>query len=379
MQNPLLRLTRYRSGDVIQKENQATEMLAACLQLSSSFRAEFIKWLFCGNEQKRPKPFSEPDGIEILTQFFTDGSGIPDLLLKKDGCAVLVEVKVDAKEREPRHKLQLDNYEEYLRPLRGGALFTLVRDPDPSFKHPAVLKRHTWSELLDMGKAFISASDNTTDVGLIEALRDYLNVKEIVRIMDYTKLVDYGKGWAAETALAALFDRTTELLKAAVPDLREPPRNLEQKGTSPSFQFGRRSWDNLFGKGWNNKVYAHFCTPATETDLNNSNKCEFRFEIYLWDKAHAHDWNYTSKLMPKWFQHLNHQGRCACYSKRKWEPLEWKDGQALDPENHYVFHPDRAVPFLPVSEDSLRDIERFANDLTQRIATCINLVDGLQR
>jgi hypothetical protein len=355
------------------KENRATEILATCLQLSEPFRQSFLKSLFEGTGRPLPKELSENGSIEVLTQLPTESFGTIDLALKTNLYCLVIEVKVGDKE-DSRHLDQLGRYAKWLRlSFPEYALFTLVRDHDPHFKHGDVVKHWTWSDVYKMANELSHSCQESTDRTLLEAFCEYLRLEEIVSNMDYTKLLDYGKGWAADEALQALFNKTTELLETTTPDL--VTKLFDSKGWTPCFQYGRDSWDNIFGKGFNKKVYAWFCSPTTDEDCQQG--CEFRFDIWLWDRDHGHDWDRTKKRLPSWFTQLNQKG-CSrgSYSRRHWEWLDWKQGQELDLERRYVYC---VSPNLPVNEESLKNIQAVAQQLVDRVRSCMTLVEGLSK
>jgi hypothetical protein len=375
MQNPFLRLKHYRPDQLDPKENHATESLAACLAFSAGFRAGFLTFLYDGTRAPPPQALANPADVEVETQLQTEGFGILDLLLRSGSSGVVVEVKVGAKERDKRHKDQLDNYHLWCtKHLKESALFTLVRDRDPGFAHEALTRRCLWSEFYAYAQKFIAGSDNPTDRALIKALCDYLEMEGVVDNMDYSKLVDYGKGWAAEKAFEGLLRQTTERIERNIDDLTSGSHT--KLGESPCLQFGRASWDkHVFGPGFNNKVTVWFCTPVTEGP--DCQACEFRFEIQLWNRWHQNDWNFTTKRLAGWLNHLSKPGfEVGAYANRgKWIP--WDAGQPLTQANNYVVCPLLAAPSLPVSEDSLRDIGSLASELAKRAEICLRLVDEL--
>ncbi|MEW6307157.1 MAG: hypothetical protein AB1705_27150, partial [Verrucomicrobiota bacterium] len=263
MQNPFQRLKHYALGDNDPKENHATECLASCLAFSTVIREHFIAFLFRSANKQIPERLKNTSKVAIVTQLQASGYGDIDLVLDVDGYAAVVEIKVDAKEMDPHHDRQLKAYQEWIKQERGGkgALFTLVRDPNRDFRPEDYgATRCRWSDLHEEFKALAKQHANATDGQLLDHLCNYLEIEGIVDIMDYKKLTDYGKGWAAEKVLASLFRKTKERLKLSdrESELYDP------KGVSPSFQFGRDEWKKSFGNGWNNKVYVWFCTPATE-------------------------------------------------------------------------------------------------------------------
>lgn len=374
MQNPFRRLKHYRPDDIDPKENHATEALAACLVFSEAFRGEFIRFLFTGAGRPVPNAFSAPAQVEILTQHSTDESGTIDLLLRAGECALVVEIKVNAPEKSDHHRSQLEKYHGWLQTnFREGWMFTLVRLPDGE-KHSTVLRRCTWSELAEVIGTFASQCENQTDAALLQALEEYLRLEGVVDKMDYSKLVDYGKGWAAESALEALFAKTTELVRFKIPDLLEP-RLYENKGESPSFQFGRKKWASTFREGWNNKIYAWFCTSVTEGP--ECKHCEFRFEICLWHPGHGQDWKDVSSRLPQWMNHLDQRGfERGCYPKRR-DWLAWEKGQRLESSSNYVVCPKSLAPDLAVTSEALKNSDMLAAQIADRVLVCIELVDEL--
>ena len=370
MQNPFHRLKHYRPGENDAKENHTTEALAACLVFSEDFRAKFLEFLF-GGKTNVPDALADASQVEVATQHSTKDSGIVDLLLRTHRFGVVVEIKVGAREDE-RHNEQLDNYTNWLREEFGErkwALFTLVRNADAKFKH-AWARRRVWSDLFEVTEAFIQKYGTSTDKALLRAFCEYLTLEGVVDNMDYSKLVDYGKGWAADKALEGLLRQTKERLELNIDDLET---DIEMKvGEAPCFLFGRSSWENIFGTGFNNKVTAWFCTPITEPDCN---ECEFRLGIQLWSKWHRNDWDYTVKLLPVWLQRFeNMDCSIGSYPKRGlW--TAWSHKQELKQDSWYCI--EFRSP-IRVDADKLRNVDGLALELAERVEKYLKAVDELK-
>ena len=375
MQNPFHRLKHYRPGENDSKENHTTEALAACLVFSEPFRAKFLEFLF-GGKGKVPKALADAGQVEIATQHSTRDFGTIDLLLRTgelrtDRFGVVVEIKVGAKEDE-RHKTQLDNYDSWLESGFGEgerALFTLVRNPDPQFEHSKAQRRE-WGELFKVIEEFIEDCDSSTDKALLKAFSDYLTLEGVVDNMDYSKLVDYGKGWAANKALEGLQRQIKEKLEPNIGDLETA---IDAKiGRSPCLLFGKISWERIFGPGFNNKTSVWFRTPATEGA--NYKECQFFVEIQLWSKWHQNDWEHTARRLPDWLKHFEKKGceRGSITSRGAWVP--WDDKQALNQDNWYLIR--LGMP-IPVDAQKLENIDGLVRDLAERVEECFKLVDEL--
>lgn len=378
MQNPFHRLKHYRPGENDSKENHATEALAACLVFSEPFRAKFLEFLF-GGKGKVPKALADAGQVEIATQHSTRDFGTIDLFLRTgelrtDRFGVVVEIKVSAKEDE-RHKTQLDNYDSWLESgfAEGErALFTLVRNPDPQFKHSKAQRRE-WGDLFKMIEEFIEDCDSSTDKALLKAFSDYLTLEGVVDNMDYSKLVDYGKGWAADKALESLQRQIKEKLQPNIGDLETA---IDAKiGRSPCLLFGRSSWARVFGPGFNNKVSVWFRTPITEG--SNCKECQFVVEVQLWSRWHRNNWQSTAKHLPDWLKYFETKkiNNCEIGSLPRRGPwVPWDDKQALNQDNWYLI---RFGAPIPIDAQRLDDIDGLARDVAERVEECLKLVDGL--
>ncbi len=375
MQNPFSRLKHYRPSENDSKENHATESLAACLVLSEDFRNTFIAFLF-GGDDKVPEPLLRNLGkMDVETQRSTDEGKFLDLLLTTQGYGVVVEVKVEAAE-DLRHRAQLDNYEHWLQGEFPGqwSLFTLVKNPDTQFAHQSA-KRRLWANLYDEAKRFAAGCTNPTDRALLTNFCEYLLLERVVDNMDYTKLADYGKGWVAETVLKSVFENTCEKLKARIGDdlLAEM---TDWKRQVPRFELGRKSWARLFGEeGWNNKVYDWIETSAFDAKCP-SDSCKLQWVIWLWCKDHGQDWGRIRKSLPTWLEHLSHKEGLAGSEVNARQPIPWTSDQAqtLDRQRIYCFWQGT---LLVLRADDLRDPNRLADIVAERVHLCFELVDGL--
>jgi hypothetical protein len=67
---------------------------------------------------------------------------------------------------------------------------------------------------------------------------------------------------------------------------------------------GRREWDNIFGKGYNNKVFLYFTVPP----IWKAEEHSFSPEILLWSKYHKNDWGATQPKLGNWARKLQKAG-----------------------------------------------------------------------
>jgi len=373
VQNPFSRLKHYRPGENHSKENHATESLAACLVLSEDFREIFIAFLF-GGADRVPEQLAKNDAeIEVETQHSTDEGKFLDILLTAEGYAVVVEVKVGASETEA----QLDNYEHWLQEhYRKWSLFTLVQRDAP-FQHRSAQRRF-WADLYAEADRFATDSKNPTDGALLSCFCNYLTTEGIVMNTDFTKLMDYGKGWAAEQALSGLFN---EIEQNVLQRFGSEPLNtdrFEPKGWPPALMFGRNGgWEGIFGKSVTNcKVTLWCCTSATVPSVS---ACEFHLWVQLWNPWHRNPWEIAAGALPAWFNHFDEQSfEKGSYPKRspwprcQWTP--WNTSETLDSESWYCVKLRRP---LTVTVEQLEDIECLSRELAGRVEGCIKLVDGL--
>lgn len=372
MQNPFQCLKRFRPVEKNPLEDHATESLAACLVFSQNYLAKFLVFLF-REEKLIPLALRDISQVQVITQHVVECGRLDLLLQAGSDFGVVVEVKVGA----AQDASQLKKYEDWLQRTFGPErwkLFMLVRNRAQGFDGGNATI-YTWDELHTFTQGIAAReSDGSTDGLMLGAFCKYLSLEGVAMNADYTKLVDYGKGWAAERALEALFATTRNLVRQSVGDLLEP-RNFAPAGGVPSYQFGRQSWGKLFGEaGWNNKVYVWIGTSASDATCP-SDHCKFDFVIWLWCKAHGQDWNLIRTQLPTWLDHLSGQdGRAGSEFKKR--PLTWDRTQAgaLDERRIYCFW--QGNPLL-VDAERLKDHESVARELASRIAKCIKLVDGL--
>lgn len=378
VQNPFQCLKRFRPIEKDPLEDHATESLAACLVFSENYRAKFLEFLF-GGKSLIPAALSAVIQVEVLTQHVIECGRLDLLLQVGTNFGVVVEVKVGADQK----KSQLHKHEDWLQRTFGRdprdsrdrwKLFMLVRKYDPNFECDAAII-YTWDKLHEFTQAIVvNESDGSTDKLMLGAFCEFLSREGVVMNADYTKLVEYGKGWTAEKALDALFAATRELVEQDVGDLLEP-RNLQPKGGVPSFQFGRKAWAKHFGAaGWNNKVYVWIGTSANDAELK-SGQCKFQFVIWLWCKDHGQDWNVIRTRLPSWLDHLGQkEGRARSEFKLRSLPWDKAQASALDERRIYRFW--QGNPLL-VDAERLKDRESIARELARRVKECIKLVDGL--
>ena len=378
MQNPFSRLKHYRPGENDSKENHATESLAACLVLSKDFRKLFIAFLF-GGDDKVPEQFSKYDAkiddgkIEVKTQHFTDEGKFLDILLTAEGYGFVVEVKIGASETVA----QLDNYERWLQEhYQKWSLFTLVQRDAP-FQHRSA-KRRFWADLYAEAERFAADSTSPTDRALLDCFCKYLTSEGVVMNTDFTKLVDYGKGWAAEQALADLFSEVEQLVFQRFGS--EPPNTVrfESKGWPPALMFGRNGgWERIFGKSVTNcKVTMWCCTPAT---VPVNSECEFHLWVQLWNPWHGNPWEIAAGALPAWFNHFDEEHfEKGSYPKRNpWPKCQWLPWNANARPDSERWHCVKLRQPLSATAERLENIEELSRELADRVEECIRLVDSL--
>jgi hypothetical protein len=195
---------------------------------------------------------------------------------------------------------------------------------------------------------------------------------------DFTKLVDYGKGWAAEQALAGLFSEVEQVVLQRFGPEPLNTKEFNQRDWPPALMFGRSSgWERIFGKSAANcKVTMWCCTPATAP---NTSVCEFHLWVQLWNPWHGNPWKIAAGALPTWFDYFDEQRFAkGSYPKRnpwpKCQWLPWNADERLDSERWYCV---KLRQPLSAAAERLENIGDLARELADGVEDCIKLVDEL--
>jgi hypothetical protein len=217
-QNPFVRLKRFTLAGNDPKENHATEVLAACLDLSLQLRTMFLK--LTGEAEST---LSDASAWTIRTQVPIEAASdeaersIIDLLLENTEAnrAVLIEVKVGDRARQRQFRKYLDVLERGNPSIRG-TLSALVRNPsnvDPELYNQSAnsspVKIITWAKVANGAEGLLNSNNvthQTTDQRIAKRLINYLQSEGISMNHKTDDLFGYAKGILAEEALAALLE-----------------------------------------------------------------------------------------------------------------------------------------------------------------------------
>lgn len=374
MQNPFLRLKRYRRSAIDPRENHATEILGACLALSDNLKREFVVFLFDNNPPFEP---AEAEAFEVGTQQQLGGYGTVDLLLESAGIRnIVVEVKVDAKEDGN----QIKKYRQWLDDTKKGEnyVFSLVkREGEFDIKSFGGYGRRTWRKLYEWfssrKKEFVEASE----IKILEQFCNYLEVERIVSIWQPKQIADYGKGVIARKALRTLFEQVGEKLS----ELNENEYLTEvviRDDEWPRLEIGMKSWIPIFGsKGNLNKLRMYYQTVAVwEGEAER-----FYFEVRLWNKWEKGDWRETESQLRYWIPYIRskkfHHWTCLKGSRNLeekgadehpfTEPPSWIAAWAGDPKVSYIEESE----MLKMTDGQLVD------DLFHRAVFHCEIISGL--
>jgi hypothetical protein len=291
------------------KENHATESLAACLQFSPALRAEFVRFLF----GTKPLPFDSAlcAQLEVSSQVNVGKFGILDLYLSiPNELHIAIEVKVSAAE----DARQLCAYRDWLKTQNGQEkfLFSLVCFPNQKFQFNkcGVLNRRTWRELfLFWQKSALNA--NETEQNIIRLFNDYLETQQIVATWKSSDLAGFGIGLRAKKALTNVFAILSDRLPANIYETKV----VSPESEWPRLEIGKKTWERIFGKGYNNKLYVWFSVPGIWQATEHS----FCPEIILWQRHHGNDWSATRQKVKAWIKQL---------ADRKYH--HWVEGKGID-------------------------------------------------
>ncbi len=247
MQSPFTRLKRYRAEEVDQKENHATECLAACLQLSVELREIFLEFLFEGLAANRPPATA----LEVQTQQFVGEFGIPDLVLSEEGRSrIVVEVKVGAQLRPDQAKKYGRWLSEHAQPQQ--FLFSLEREPRHEFSISEVSKiqgaRRRWRDLYREFRGREKGFAGTTEGNLIAALCGYLEDEGIVSTWNPSQILALGPAIQAKAALGHCFARVEDQFKESGRPF--VTKIMMPSGQWPRLEIGLPAWEQKFGEGY---------------------------------------------------------------------------------------------------------------------------------
>ena len=376
MQNPFLRLKHYRTDPTGNdpKENHATEVLAACLVLSSATRAEFLSFLFDG---ERTFTTEEADNWRVETQVPTDDGDWVDLLLEEPGaCSVVVEIKVAA----PEDGQQVKRYVAWLEREKDAVsrhVFWLVRTQNHvlHIEDFGGKRRLTWHGLYVRLASFSKTGISPTDLALLQNLCGYLEAETIVSTWKPNDLLGFSVGLKARSALEKLFAQIEERLRELDEDYEAKIAWTDDPWTR--LEVGRKSWASVFGPaGYLNKVWMFFPTEGME----HSSEDQFHFELVLWARWHRCDWSVARSKLHKWAEKLAANKFNAWIVGKRGREIQ-ADVLTYDPDEPPVeikaCHESPTVSGLMAEEIRTLSNAALVDRLVQRVIAHCDVISGL--
>lgn len=374
MQSPFTRLKRYRTDKNDQRENHATECLAACLHFSLELREIFLKFLFDGMGVQPPPAAS----LKVQTQQFAGQFGIPDLVLTDEGrFRIVVEIKVGA-------QLFQDQARKYGRWLSEDTevkqyLFSLEKDPRQAFEIAKVSNvpgaRRTWHQLYDAFRDCERRLAGTTEGNLIAALCSYLQDEGIVSTWKPSQILDLGPAVQAKEALSHCFSRVAERLKEIEPTFMAEPKT--PSGQWPRLEIGLPAWEQKFGEGYQGRVWAFYEVEG----VWQSKVSRFYFCFFLWNDKFPSDWAIVSKKLPTWAKTLVAQDfEISTFLGRGREISETKTLSAIKqpPKTIEVWHKDESRTYIEESKIEQMTAGALVDEMVHRIRGLCDVVSRLK-
>jgi hypothetical protein len=302
-QNPFVRLKRFTLAGNDPKENHATEVLAACLDLSPDLRAKFLKLTGEAEDSVR-----DASAWTIRTQVPIEAASDQaerstiDLLLRNSEAKrdVIVEVKVGDRARQR----QFSKYQEVLErgnPSIHGTLIALVRNRanmETGLSTQQVLsnpfKVITWAEVAEAARGLLQPSGSTfqtADKRIAKRLIDYLETEGISMNHKTEDLFGYAQGLLADQALTALMEHcrleATRELRLSPDSFKRTDRAKEFPRLTYSFGSGYFDVDvHLRAKGLENWPGGH----ALALGITGRSKLTYANTARLAREFHASGW-----------------------------------------------------------------------------------------
>jgi hypothetical protein len=286
-------------------ENSATEKLSILIMRSGAARRAFLKLVF---------PCSIPRNLEgeitIHHLHPTDRGKEIDLLLERDGYAVIVECKV----RDNQKVYQLEQYREYWRRTRqkDPVLVWLVQREQKLIGAEALnATTLTWNQLstaLTQAKTMAPMFESQATSDFCRDLEDASIVLRPEVTLQKCKL---HKGYDPEHSV-----RVLTAIRDSIPNV--VGRVVQMNELSPCLHVGRPKWRKLFGDGWAERVL-FYLKPDTSY-ANRSGPFFFQGQVLLYHVNNCEPPLYRSRAVAAWI------GRLAKKELMAWRnrPGKWK-------------------------------------------------------
>lgn len=374
MQSPFTRLKRYRPDVVDQRENHATECLAACLQFSVDLREIFLNFLFDRVAVKPPSAAS----LEVQTQQFVGEFGVPDLVLSEEGHSrIVVEVKVGAQLRVEQAKKYGRWLSEHSQPRQ--YLFSLEQEPRHVFSISEVSKipgaRTRWRDLYRVFRVSEKTFAGTTEGNLIAAMCGYLEDEGIVSTWSPSQILALGPAIQAKAALGHCFARVEDRLKES----GEPfiTKVVMPSAQWPRLEIGLPVWEKKFGEGYQGRVWAFY----TVEGVWDSEVGRFYFCFFVWDCGFPSEWAVVEKKLPAWGKALEAQGFAISVNlgnRREAPGAKGMSGLKEPPKSVEVWYEDEMRSYI--NADKIRSMtdEELVTEMVARMRELCEVISTLK-
>ncbi|MDL5045390.1 PD-(D/E)XK nuclease family protein [Oscillatoria amoena NRMC-F 0135] len=322
MANIFSSIIKYQPKDsdtaIDPKENRATEVLAAALNLSDLIKEDFLKLL--SDEGK----FFELDGVDkykIETQYRFEhdfGEGFFDIFIQseeiKEQVNIVVEVKVGSKQDQS----QIDKYEKWLKKEKPDyRIFHLVVSNAGEFRNGGKYRVITWQDLcerlkkLSESKRAEKEEPDSTDKKIAQNLISYLNEEGIVSMWKPEQMKSFSEGLKARNALSAFFERLKSIYEEKGYETKiELPSRYDKW---PSIRLGKKEWSDYFGDA--KVIFVYFMVEgiwgATGQEIYSEIKL---FNKYCYPKE---SWDKIKINIPKWEEFLRENKRYEIEKEKK--------------------------------------------------------------
>jgi len=138
---------------------------------------------------------------------------------------------------------------------------------------------------------------------MISQFCDYLERELIVTNWKTTDLQFLSPGIKAQRALRAIFEAVEERAQS---ELKLGSTLIPSDSEWWRLEVGGSSWDRVFGKGYNNKLWIWYrIAPFWGIDDQTEG---FAFELNLWNKGHGNEWDLAKAKLRDWIPKCKKMG-----------------------------------------------------------------------
>lgn len=178
------------------------------------------------------------------------------------------------------------------------------------------------------------------------------------------EISNYGKGWKADDTVISLFEQ----VYANLDDADESRYTVfKRKGDCPRLEYGLKSWDGIFGRAYNNRVYLYLVVPGIWNKAKPDDRYTFRPLIYLWSNDFKVDWAATQLKLKRWANVIaKHEGFICWVQETKKSDYQEKNLKDIvhQPFEITVGH----------KEDEINDFEKLSmEELVKKLAEKVKL------